>query len=293
MSAAAHRFTLEWSFVSNRSRRRCTFHSLCPFTGLIFFIYFFLTCCCCLRFTNSNISVRTTLHTLLCHRYLASHLCVHWWMRAQQPSVCAAVSCTCVYGAGQPGNSVLWLQQSGGVWSVVTCVRGGDASTTGLSLGQASWLSASSPSSLAQTQTSWQSFSADALNSSPPPLYTRLQAAPLIIQPLVRVISTPDDRQLMSSFNITFDDTHSYVHTHTHCPQLHQTAKMHCCPICLKKKAVKGLSCWRGQIFVCQLSPRCCSRCSHPYFCLCIAISCSGKRVSVVDWLVTCCCINI
>lgn len=33
--------------------------------------------------------------------------------------------------------------------------------------------------------------------------------------------------------------------------------------------------------------------CSHPYFCLCIPISCSGKHVSVVGWLVTCGCINI
>lgn len=33
--------------------------------------------------------------------------------------------------------------------------------------------------------------------------------------------------------------------------------------------------------------------CSYPYFCLCIPISCSGKRVSVVNWLVTCGCINI
>lgn len=141
--------------------------------------------------------------------------CMHSRRVSAHPALC-----TCVYRAGQ-GNSVLWLQQSGGVWSAVTCVWGGDASTTGLSLGQASWLSASSLSSLAQTQTSWQSFSADALTSSlPPPPYpppcTRLRAAPLIIQPLVRVISTLADSQLMSSFNITSDwTTHTYTQRET------------------------------------------------------------------------------
>lgn len=88
-----------------------------------------------------------------CHRYLASHPCVYTRM------------CTRVV-------HMLWLQWGGGVRTIVTCVRGGDASTTGPSLGRGSWLSASSPSSLAQTQTSWQSFSADTLTSSPhlPPL---------------------------------------------------------------------------------------------------------------------------
>lgn len=193
----------------------------------------------CLHFTNRNICVCTTLHTLLCHRYLASHPRVYWWMHAQRASVCARVVHMRV--RRWPGNSVLRLQQSAGVWSVVTCVWGGDASTTGLSLGQASWLSASSPSSLAQTQTSWQSFSADALTSSlpPPPTCTRLQAATLIIQPLVRVISTPDDCRLMSSFNITSDLGNT--HSHTHCPQLCQTDKTHCCPVCSKDKPVKGL----------------------------------------------------
>lgn len=45
---------------------------------------------------------------------------------------------------------------------------------------------------------------------------TRLRAAPLIIQPLVRVISTLADSQLMSSFNITSDwTTHTYTQRET------------------------------------------------------------------------------
>ena len=39
----------------------------------------------CLRLTNRNTSpVFATRRTLLCHRYLATHPCVYWWMHAQR-----------------------------------------------------------------------------------------------------------------------------------------------------------------------------------------------------------------
>lgn len=173
---------------------------------------FCLTWCCCLHFPNRHISVR---HISPCHRYLASHLCVYWWMHAQQVSVCVcarrrAHACTalaweqCVMTPAER-----WCVKRCNVCVRRRCQHHGPLSWPGfLTQRYLSQLIGRDTNFLAEPQRGRSNLIAAA-----PLPYTRLQAAPLIIQPLVRVISTPDDRRLTSSFSITSDWS-----TQAHCP---------------------------------------------------------------------------
>lgn len=282
MSAPACCSTLEWLFCLEEITTKLDLSLGVARIKRLRWIDARLTCCRCFHVKPRNISVCTSLSTLLCHRYLATHLCVYWWMHAQRASVCA-----------QPCRAHARARRWPREWRVMppaerhfvkrcnVCARRGCQHHRPLSwpgfLTQHFLCEPIGPDTnfLAELHCGrCNLIAATPLTPSSGPLLSSSDRSSESSQ-------LSDGRPVDAFFRQPFwsgSEQHIHPHTHAHCPQLQQTDNAPCCPVCLKQRPVRALR-------------RCCSHCqnsnvqivtkmlpmlfSPPYFCLCIAISCS------------------